>query len=144
MFLSSYNATASLAQVIKEVGCHTHSGSSWCLTSCQCHVSHAQMHGDFKGPNPDQESDLVILFSGSGHAHSVWAFRHSLRHGGRAGQDQSTQNQRNHQVTDEHNHIIIIRRDKEVHMELSSQRRCRCQYGWSRSSCTTRTSANFT
>ena len=32
----------------------THSESSWCLISCQCHVSHAQMHGDFKGPNPDQ------------------------------------------------------------------------------------------
>ena len=30
------------------------SDSPWCLNSCHCHVSHAQMHGDSKGPNPDQ------------------------------------------------------------------------------------------
>ena len=82
--MSTYNVTVSLAQAIKEACLLRHSESSWCFISCQCHGSHAQMHGDFKGPNPDQKSDLVILFSGSGHAHSVWAFRHSFRHDSRA------------------------------------------------------------
>ena len=79
-FLSSSNVTASLAQVSKEACCSDPKTLSWCLISCQRHVSHAQMHGDFKGPNPDQESDLVNLFRDSGHAHSCWAFRHSFRH----------------------------------------------------------------
>ena len=48
------------------------------LISRHCHVSHAQMHADFKGPNPDPYSDLVNLFQanfGSGHVHILWTSR---------------------------------------------------------------------
>ena len=49
------------------------SESSSCrLISRHCHVSHAQMHGDFKGPNPGPYSGLVSFISGvlgSGHVH---------------------------------------------------------------------------
>ena len=57
------------------------SDSSSChLISRHCHASHAQMHADFKGPNPGPYSGLVTFISGdfgdSGHVHILWTSRH--------------------------------------------------------------------
>ena len=125
---NSLPCTASLAQVKR--GClSSYSESSSCrLIRCRCHVSHAQMHDDFKGRNPGPYSGLVSCISGSGHVHILWTFCRIFRHGSRAGQDQSTKDQEDDQVNDKDDNHIIIRREKEVQMESQSLRRCRHQH----------------
>ena len=76
---TSLPCTASLAQDKRGCLSSYSESSSCCLISCHCHVSHAQTHADLKGPIPDPQSDLIILFSGSGHVHILWAFRHPFR-----------------------------------------------------------------
>ena len=103
------------------------------LISCHRHVSHAQMHADFKDRNPGPYSGLVSFISGSGHVHILWTSRQPFRHGSRAGQEESTKDQREDQVNDEDDNHIIIRRGEEVQMELSSSGRSGHQYVCSRS-----------
>ena len=52
--VSRYSSSLTHWLKSKEAGCHTYSESSCRLSSRHCHVSHAQMHGDFKCPNPHQ------------------------------------------------------------------------------------------
>ena len=120
---NSLPCTASLAQVKR--GClSSYSESSSCrLIRCRCHMSHAQMHDDFKDRNPVPYSGLVSFISGSGHVHILWTFRHIFRHGSRAGQGQNTKYQEDNQVNDKDDNHIIIRREKDVHMESQSLRR---------------------
>ena len=70
-----------MAQVPQKRGGQSGSSdsSSYRLISRHCHVSHAQMHADFKGPNPGPYSGLVSFISGvfdSGHVHILWTSRH--------------------------------------------------------------------
>ena len=81
---------------------------------------------------------VLVMFIFCGHF-----VTHFDRHGGRAGQDQSTQDQEDHQVNDEDDKHIIIWREKKVQMESQSQRRSRCQYVCSRSSGTSCSSTDF-
>ena len=116
----------------------SYSESSSCrFISRHCHASHAQMHADFKGPNPGPYSGLVTFISGnfgdSGQVHILWASRHFFWHGSRAGQDQSTRDQGENQVNDEDDNHIIIKRGEKVQMGLSSSGRSGHQYvcSWS-------------
>ena len=82
--ISGINLTASLILPLwlksKEAGCqttqsHHHAVSIVVIVMCLM----LKCMQTSKGPNPDQYSDLVILFleiCDSGHAHSCWAFRH--------------------------------------------------------------------
>ena len=80
------------------------------------------MHEDFKDQNPGPYSGLVSFMSGSGNVHLLWTFRHIFRHGSRAGQDQSTNDQEDDQVNDKDDCHIIIRREKEVQVESQFSR----------------------
>ena len=62
--MSNITSVTCLPHSLKKRGMlFKHSESSSCrLISCHCHTSHAQMHADFKGSNPDPYSDLVVLF----------------------------------------------------------------------------------
>ena len=53
-FLSIYQPHCLIGSSQKRLVVKHLESSSCRLNSCHCHVSHAQMHADFKGPNPDQ------------------------------------------------------------------------------------------
>ena len=81
--------TASLAQDKRGCLSSYSESSSCCLISCHCHVSHAQTHKTSKVEIQVHNLIWSVSFSGSGHVHVLWTFRHPFRHfytvfGGRA------------------------------------------------------------